>query len=336
MSSALFLISLMVVMLSGLTTGLGNQSIAAVQHIGADNFAFGEPAEGQRSFGESTVTEQQRDALAATAGVDEAAIVGIAPVRISNGSREVAASAFGVDGDSFAAPVPLDAGSAAVDADLAKDNGWDAGSRITIGAQTFTITALVDDSLYSHQPVVWIDHGCGRNCRPRAAATAPSSRCARREGSTPTVLPPRRHVDHRPEGCARRDRLLHVRAGLAAPHAGDAHDGQCPGGRRVLHRLDHPAQPGPRGPQGRRRLHEVPAQGCTRPVADRARPRRRPRRPRRGGTRRHRVAVRALHADIDGHPRPVRRIDRDGMVGATAALARIVSIDPQSALATAR
>nr|ARX60050.1 hypothetical protein pVAPN1572_0091 [Prescottella equi] len=43
-------------------------------------------------------------------------------------------------------------GSAAVDADLAKDNGWDAGSRITIGAQTFTITALVDDSLYSHQP----------------------------------------------------------------------------------------------------------------------------------------------------------------------------------------
>lgn len=160
MSSALFLISLMVVMLSGLTTGLGNQSIAAVQHIGADNFAFGEPAEGQSlSFGESTVTEQQRNALAATAGVDEAAIVGIAPVRISNGSREVAASAFGVDGDSFAAPVPLDAGSAAVDADLAKDNGWDAGSRITIGARTFTITALVDDSLYSHQPVVWIDHG---------------------------------------------------------------------------------------------------------------------------------------------------------------------------------
>ncbi|WFR72028.1 ABC transporter permease [Prescottella defluvii] len=159
MSSALFLISLMVVMLSGLTTGLGNQSIAAVQHIGADNFAFGEPAEGQSlSFGESTVTGQQRDALAATPGVDDAAIIGIAPVRISTDGREVAASAFGVDGHSFAAPVPLDAGSAAVDATLAKDNGWGVGSRITIGTQTFTITALVDDSLYSHQPVVWIDH----------------------------------------------------------------------------------------------------------------------------------------------------------------------------------
>ena len=159
MSSALFLISLMVVMLSGLTTGLGNQSIAAVKHIGADHFAFGEPAEGQSlSFGESTVTEQQRDTLAATSHVDEAAIIGIAPVRITVGSREVAASAFGVDGHSFAAPVPLDAGSAAVDTDLAQDNGWTTGSRITIGTQTFTITALVDDSFYSHQPVVWIDH----------------------------------------------------------------------------------------------------------------------------------------------------------------------------------
>lgn len=159
MSSALFLISLMVVMLSGLTAGLGNQSIAAVQNLGADNFAFGEPAEGQSlSFGESTVTEQQRDALAATPGVDEAAVIGIAPVRISTDGREVAASAFGVDGHSFAAPVTLDAGSAAVDADLAKDNGWDVGSRITIGTQTFTITSLVNDSLYSHQPVVWIDH----------------------------------------------------------------------------------------------------------------------------------------------------------------------------------
>ncbi|PTR30487.1 putative ABC transport system permease protein [Rhodococcus sp. OK519] len=159
MSSALFLISLMVVMLSGLTTGLGNQSIAAVQHLGADHFAFGEPADGQSlSFGESTVTEQQRDALASTPGVDGAAVVGIAPVRITTGNREVAASAFGVDGNSFAAPVPLDPGTAAVDADLAKDNGWSVGSPIAIGEQTFEIAALVDDSFYSHQPVVWIDH----------------------------------------------------------------------------------------------------------------------------------------------------------------------------------
>lgn len=160
MSSALFLISLMVVMLSGLTSGLGNQSVAAVQQLGADHFAFGEPADGQAlSFGESSVSAQQRDALAAAEGVDAAALVGIAPVRISTGTRDVAASAFGVDGSSFVSPVPLDAHSAAVDADLAHDNGWGVGSRIAIGGSSFEVAALVDDAFYSHQPVVWIDHG---------------------------------------------------------------------------------------------------------------------------------------------------------------------------------
>lgn len=160
MSSALFLISLMVVLLSGLTAGLGNQSVAAVRHLGADHFAFGRPADGQSlSFGESTVTESQRTALAAAQGVDAATLVGIAPARITTGAREVAVSAFGVDGASFASPVPLGADAAAVDADLAHDNGWRVGSEITVGDNRFRIAALVDDSFYSHQPVLWIDHG---------------------------------------------------------------------------------------------------------------------------------------------------------------------------------
>lgn len=183
MSSALFLISLMVVMLSGLTTGLGNQSIAAVQQLGADHFAFGRPADGQSlSFGESTVTAQQRDTLAATPGVDAATLVGIAPVRITSGTREVAASAFGVDGNSFVAPVPLDAGSAAVDTDLAKDAGWRVGSRITLGDKTFTITVLVDDSFYSHQPVVWIDHDAWRSL-PSAGGSDGTVIALRTDGS---------------------------------------------------------------------------------------------------------------------------------------------------------
>ncbi|MCD7053785.1 ABC transporter permease [Rhodococcus sp. BH2-1] len=159
MSSALFLISLMVVMLSGLTSGLGNQSIAAIKNIGADHFAFGAPAEGQGvSFAESVVTTRQQEELAASDGVNAAAIIGIAPVRVSIDGREVAASAFGVDGSSFAAPVPLDTGEVAVDTDLAKDNGWETGTEIAMSGTGFTIAALVDDSLYSHQPVIWMNH----------------------------------------------------------------------------------------------------------------------------------------------------------------------------------
>ncbi|MGW5073040.1 ABC transporter permease [Rhodococcus sp. NPDC004095] len=158
MSAVLFLISLMVVMLSGLTAGLGNQSIAAVQNMGADHFAFGEPAEGQPlSFSDSRVTAAERDAAAARPGVDDAALVGIAPTRMTVDGRDVSASAFGVDGSSFAAPVPLTAGTIAVDRAFADDNGWSVGQRVEAGGRPFTVTALVDDSYYSHQPVAWFD-----------------------------------------------------------------------------------------------------------------------------------------------------------------------------------
>ena len=158
MSVVLFLISLMVVMLSGLTAGLGNQSIAAIKNLGANQFAFGAPAEGQSlSFSDSQVTERQQQELAATPGVDSAALIGIAPTRITVDGRDVSASAFGVDGSSFAAPVPLSAGHIAVDRTLAEENDWSVGRTVEMGGRPFTVTALVDDSLYSHQPVVWVE-----------------------------------------------------------------------------------------------------------------------------------------------------------------------------------
>ncbi len=159
MSSALFLISLMVVMLSGLTTGLGNQSIAASSTSAPTTSRSVNPQRASRSRSANPPSPNNSATLWPRRPVSTRPRSSASRRPDQQRQQGGAASAFGVDGDSFAAPVPLDAGSAAVDADLAKDNGWDAGSRITIGAQTFTITALVDDSLYSHQPVVWIDHG---------------------------------------------------------------------------------------------------------------------------------------------------------------------------------
>lgn len=158
-SAVLFLITLMVVMLSGLTTGLGDQSIAAVRDIGASRFAFERPADGQSlSFSDSRVTSGDRDALAAQPGVDESVLVGVAPTRLTVGGRDVAASAFGVDGASFAAPVPLTSGTVAMDREFADDNGVGVGQQVDAGGRSFTVTALVDDSWYSHQPVVWFEH----------------------------------------------------------------------------------------------------------------------------------------------------------------------------------
>lgn len=157
-TAVLFLLSLMVVMLSGLTAGLGNRSIAAVQGIGADHFAFDAPAPGRElSFADSRIGEAQRSGLAAQPGVDDAAIVGVATTRVTGAGGDVGAAAFGVDGSSFAAPVPLRPGDVAVERTLADDNGWDLGQRVEAGGRSFTVRALLDDSYYSHQPVVWFD-----------------------------------------------------------------------------------------------------------------------------------------------------------------------------------
>lgn len=153
-----FLVSLMVVLLSGLTAGLGHESISAVQSIGADHYAFEDSGQDRPlSFSDSRVTETQHDELAAQPGVDEVAVVGVAPARVAVGGYEAAVSAFGVDGTSFAAPVPLSPGQVAMNRTFAEDNGVTSGEQVDIGGHTVTVTALVDDSSHSHQPVVWLD-----------------------------------------------------------------------------------------------------------------------------------------------------------------------------------
>ncbi|MFD1810887.1 FtsX-like permease family protein [Rhodococcus gannanensis] len=153
-----FLVSLMVVLLSGLTAGLGHESISAVQRMGADHYAFAEPGPDQPlSFSDSRVTEAQVGAMASQPGVEEATLVGVAPSRVGVNGTEVGISAFGVDGASFASPVPLDPGRIAMDRAFAEDHGWQVGEQVDVGGRAVTVTALVDNSSYSHQPVVWLD-----------------------------------------------------------------------------------------------------------------------------------------------------------------------------------
>lgn len=172
MTAVLVLISFLVVMLSGLTAGLGNQSIAAIRGIGAEHFALdgGGTDPSDVSFGESTVTDSQRAALAAQPGVADTAVLGVAPGRVGSGGREVAAALFGVAPGSFAAPAGLRPATATVDAQLAADNGWSPGTILTVGGREVTVAALVEDSYYSHQPVVWLDLGTWRDLPATAGA----------------------------------------------------------------------------------------------------------------------------------------------------------------------
>lgn len=118
MAVVIFLITLLVVLLSGLAAGLGNQSIAAVKNLGADHMAFSRPASGDKiSYTASTATPAEQKKLAGRPGVDDAALIGVAMTKADHTS----VSAFGVDPGGFAAPDGVHGRSIVVDADLAAD-----------------------------------------------------------------------------------------------------------------------------------------------------------------------------------------------------------------------
>ena len=71
------LITLLVVMLSGLTGGLGKQNTSALEALGPDRFALAE-ADGEHTFTASTVTADDVAAWSAATGVDEAIPLGAA------------------------------------------------------------------------------------------------------------------------------------------------------------------------------------------------------------------------------------------------------------------
>ncbi len=176
---------------------------------GADNFAFGEPADGPVALvrrihrHRTTARRSGRDGRLSTRPRSSAS-------RRPDQQRQQGGGRLRVRSRRrfLRRPVPLDAGSAAVDADPAKTT---AGTPV---AESPSVPRRSRSPHSSTTPSTAISPwcgsttGCGRNCRPRAAATAPSSRCARRAGSTPTVLPPRP---------ARRSPTRRVRSTRSAP-----------------------------------------------------------------------------------------------------------------------
>ncbi|WP_445155745.1 ABC transporter permease [Arthrobacter sp. Hor0625] len=184
MGGVVALITLLLVLLSGLTAGLGNQSTSAIAALTADQVVFGAPAGStpEASFTASEITPAQLAGWAARDGVGRAEPLGISQGRLqalaSGGVPAGTASVavFGVTAD--LAPSPVADGTVVVGAGTAGDLGLDVGNQISIGGTTFTVAAVVPDQWYSHTGVVWttlndwrrIAHLAGRDAVATVAA----------------------------------------------------------------------------------------------------------------------------------------------------------------------
>ncbi len=163
MGAVVALITLLLVMLSGLTAGLGNQSTSALAALPADQLVFGAPAGSapKASFTESEVTRAQQAQWTARDGVARADAIGISQSRFqalgAGGvpARTASVAVFGTEPGTGLAPVPLTEGTIAVGAGLAKDLGLSIGSRASVGGTDLVVAAVVPEQWYSHTGVVW-------------------------------------------------------------------------------------------------------------------------------------------------------------------------------------
>ena len=163
MATVIGLISLLVVLLSRLTTGLSDQSVSAIASLPADHIAFAAPAAGDKmSFSTSRVTGSQSDSLARGKGVEATTPLGIAPAQLSARGKRIAVAAFGADPGTFLSPAGLRDGSVVLSRQLAKDEKLTVGDSVAVGGDTLTIAALADQASFNHMPVAWIARSAWR------------------------------------------------------------------------------------------------------------------------------------------------------------------------------
>ncbi|REK90771.1 ABC transporter permease [Streptomyces inhibens] len=162
MGTVIVLITVLVGLLSGLTAGLGRENTSAITALPADHLVFSAPADGRGvAFTDSRLPERTVRDWAGVPGVRRAEPLGIATTKAEAGSRTAAVSAFGVRPGSRLTPAPGGVGDGAVvlSEKAATALGVRAGGALTLGGRTVRVAAVSGAAMYSHTPVVWTSLG---------------------------------------------------------------------------------------------------------------------------------------------------------------------------------
>lgn len=168
MGGVVALITLLLVMLTGLTAGLAEQSTSAIGKLGGaagfrpvDAVAFGAPGTGtpKASYTESSVTAGQVDRWKDQPGVAAAEPLGIAQARLqtADGSGTANVAVFGVPAGSPLAPASVEPGTAVLGASVADALSVEQGDTVGVGGVELAVATVVPDQWYSHTSVVWTD-----------------------------------------------------------------------------------------------------------------------------------------------------------------------------------
>ncbi|WP_272026747.1 ABC transporter permease [Kocuria rosea] len=161
------LITLLLVLLTGLTQGLGHQNTSALERLDAEQFIFSAPVDGsgQPSFTESQITDNQLRGWQGAVGDADVERIGVTQTRAQagpdTGATSVAVLALeagtalapdlhALDGSAHPNP-----GEAVLSQSVAEDLDAAVGDTVELSTTELIITGITQDEYYSHLPVVW-------------------------------------------------------------------------------------------------------------------------------------------------------------------------------------
>ena len=155
MGAVVTLITLLVVLLSGLTAGLGRGNTSAITDLPADHLVFSAPGAGQKlAFTDSTISPSVKEQWAQVPGVRRAEPVTVAMTRASVGDRTTGVAVFAVTPGSTLAP-QVAAGDVVLSTKAASSLQVTAGDRIDVAGQPVTVALVSGNDEFSHAPVIW-------------------------------------------------------------------------------------------------------------------------------------------------------------------------------------
>ncbi|AXK46642.1 ABC transporter permease [Brachybacterium saurashtrense] len=185
MIGVIALLTLLLVLLTGLTRGLAHQNISAIEALPADAVAFTPTLGDEVSWADSQVSTDQARVWADADGLSTEPL-SVGQMRIEAGDAVTSLALFGIAPDGQVAAELPDApaeGEALLPADIAEALDVAAGDTVSVNGQDLTVAGIVETQWYSHSPVgyVHVDTFCA--LAHQAEDTAGSALLVREEAA---------------------------------------------------------------------------------------------------------------------------------------------------------
>src|SRR5690625_3781433 len=184
MIGVIALLTLLLVLLTGLTRGLAHQNISAIEALPADRIVLTPTLGDDISWSDSQVATDQAAIWDDTSGI-ETEPVSVGQMRIETDSAVTSLALFGVDPDGqVAAGLPADPAEDEVllPGDIAADLEVASGDTVSVNGRDLTVIGTVPTDWYSHSPVGYVPLESFRAVAHQAEDTVGSPLLVRRDG----------------------------------------------------------------------------------------------------------------------------------------------------------